>query len=378
MPSPAIFWDGYGLTGLGSGIAVHGRKLRAALLRLGLEPTTVVPFGELCDGRKLELQARGRLARTKLLWPGLVGRAMATLVGNRSGGTILHGLSNFNIPRGANLQGISRVLTVHDLIPLLLPREVAWTLSLQMAYLMPRAIAAADAIVCVSNWTARSVEERFPFARGKCVVIPNGIEATSGRLEQVPQQPEGWGDLLRLLTVARGETYKRLVPFLEVVRARGGSVRWTVVTDGAGWKAIESAASDLVGAGTVELRSNVPDGELTALFDRSDAYVQPSRLEGYCLPAATALARGKPVLYRMGSGMDEVVSAGCSVGVRETGDGLSGPAFVEAWLDGIERVSLLLKGEAFAHAAVAQWSSLPTWDHSARAHQKLYNDLASR
>jgi glycosyltransferase involved in cell wall biosynthesis len=370
-PSYSVVWDGYGLESAASGVGAYARALAAALRDLGVVPAVV---GGPAAARAAEGFARGfpwpdgegmlgRIRRSKPVWPELTGRRVREAVDGLARPVILHGLSNFNLPRRPLPPQVRTALTLHDLIPLMVPGEVSKASYWQLRALLPGAVARADLIVCVSQWTYRALAAAHPHAAARAVVIPNGMPALRGTIgdERRPGPP-------RLLYVARAEVYKRLPAFFEILRAGQGRWQGRLVTDAGGMELAKQWAVDLLGEGTLSVASALSRSEYEAEFDFADVYVQTSRLEGFCLPAADALAAGKPVVYEAGSGTDEVI--GTDVGVA-----LAKGASTRDWSAAVERALALGGASGYVESVRRHHAKAPSWKDAADALARAYTDL---
>lgn len=355
-----IYWDSYGILRGPSGIYVHARKLEEALSKNGIKVSILGPVA----GQGSFFQP---LLESKLVAPDLCFREF--LRQHEGGRAVYHGLSNFNLPVAGQLvrrfgrrRDVKFVLTVHDLIPLLAPPGgVSSSLRLQSAILLPRAIKAADAVVAVSEWTARTIVDRYPWAEGRITVIPNGFPP----VREDQRRGRRPGEPVRVLTVGRSENYKRHDLFFAVLEEARGALRGTLVTPGLPGGLV-ARAEELAARGALEVVVSPSAHELDEVYRRHDVYVQTSLFEGFCLPAAEAQASGIPVVFTSGSGIDEVV---CPVSGRPV------PASAPAaeWVSAILEVDFALSGKP---AALAAWvGSRPTWNDSAIALKTLYNSL---
>ncbi len=339
------------------------------MVQIGVRPAVIALPGspELAAGLDqvvlLDSVWGRHLSQSKPLWPLRVGKALAKALPASAPAVILHGLSNFNVPYRRGDPRIKRVVTVHDLIPLLDPSGVSKASHAQLDWLLPRALAAADQVVCVSQWTLTTVREKYPEIAGKCRVIANGCTTFVGGT------PRSVAENLSLLTVARGETYKQLDLLVQIVRSLGKNAAAILVTDAKGADLARKVGKDLLANGSLTLRSNLNTSELSKLYGSADVYLHPSRYEGYCLPAADALAHGCPVVYQTGSAIDEV--AGLDVGF-----GLSPGSSLSTWSDAVQRAAAFRRDPASAQRIAAHVGTLSTWKDAAAALKNLYYDLS--
>ena len=179
-----------------------------------------------------------------------------------------------------------------------------------------RTAAEADAIITISEFSAREIEELLPESRGRLHAIPLGISpdfrAASGR--EVVRLRETLG-LARpyLLAVGTIEPRKNL-PFLVDVFERLGADPATrdldlVVSGMPGWKCepILARFRDTPRADRVHYVRYVPDGALAALYTGAAAFVVGSRYEGFGFPPLEAMACGTPVVSSAGGSLPEVL-----------------------------------------------------------------------
>ena len=367
-----LYWDGYGLDAPNSGIFVHARNLASALGELGIKPILVGNdrsrdlFADLQSlSPVLRASERFVARRSKLGWSSGVGRAIVRHQHGKSGRVLVHGLSNFNIPRSTPAHW-RRILTIHDLIPFLAPKLVSRALLWQLRWLLPKAIAQADRIICVSEWTRQTLLRWKPECAEKVVVIPNGVAGPN--VARRHARMSMFGGRIELLFVGRFEPYKGHHWLVEWLQQTSLPLRLTVITDERGRAFWQRHAPKLLGEGKVKLLGNVFGDQLRDAYESADIYVSPSQFEGFCLPAVEALAAGTPVVYRAGSGIDEVAGSSVSVPVLDHES-------VDAWDHAVNEALLKLNRNDFDDMVGAHLASLPTWKDAANRLVNLYNEL---
>jgi glycosyltransferase involved in cell wall biosynthesis len=360
-----VFWDGYGMENPFSGVFVHARSLWEELHSRGLSPTILGEGSELQafwpQTKVASLPFSRGILPTKWGWSARSGLWLRRHRVSGGGPLIYHGLANWNVPLLWQ-PACRKVLTVHDLIPLLAPDSVSRAHYWQLKTLLPRAIQAADKIVCVSEWTRQTLAERYPVAREKSVVIPNAFPAIQ------PRRP-GRIDLSapRLLTVSRFEPYKNFDLIVRLLPRLPREYRWTVVTNAAGEGFLREALPAEVQEGRLIIKTRILTHEMGQLIGESHLYVHPSFLEGFCLPAAESLATGIGVVCVRGSGIDEVV--------EQRGRGLARQSSVEAWLEAIEVTLQESAREAWQYEHQAWLAARWTWKQAAEALVNVYDGL---
>lgn len=213
-----------------------------------------------------------------------------------------HPLPAFTPRLARGRQRIAQVITVHDLAFELLPECFDPRFARWASLTHRRAARRADAVIAVSQTTARDVRERWHVPAERIVVAPHGPgqwqarEIRSGRTERAPSVP-----LARpyLLYVGDDEPRKDL-PTLRAAH-RSLAAR------------LGDAAPDLVLAGRIagdpaagERIVVAPDrDQLLALMDGALALVHPALHEGVGLTPLEAMARGVPVVAARSPGITE-------------------------------------------------------------------------
>ena len=352
---PSIVWDGLGLSALHSGVGIHGQKLYASLGDKGCLPRVTMTTGAVVsyveESRRVYIDRGSRLMRITKLKPVFSNKSYLS-VGQDLGPVIYHGLSNFNLPQFVRRRRNDKfVLTLHDLIPLL-TRDTS-ALALQMRYLLPIALKRADRVICISNWTKDTLLNHFGAGfENKVVVIGNAFDAPRTRLATAS---------VDFLTVARGESYKRLDLVAEIAKSLGTKA-FHLVTDEAGARMINDRPANL------KVHTSISHGELQNLYGSAKCLIHPSKYEGWCLPASEALMAGAMVLFQSGSGIDEV----CSL-FRNKTLGMSADATLSAWVDAAK--ALLARAEAIGNDEVCIETSLPSWGDVALRTLNIYQSL---
>lgn len=386
MSGPRVFWDALGLSNPYSGIFEHGRELARALATLDVHPCLVATEETAQKWPQLDaaILARRWFLRSvfegKILWPIRVRAALEKHLKGQRERVILHGLSNLNLASwGSRGQKLVPVLTVHDMIPFLAPKSVSTSYGLQLRFAFPRALEVAERIICVSQWTRNTLVERFPRVSEKSVVIANGVAGfatpTAQNLEPGAlgnSSAEGYstnsGQRIRVLAVARGETYKRLELLAEILNRGRSLVDLHLVTDSKGSKIFTQA---LKFSGTdykFQIYKQISARVLDELFAKADVLVHTSLYEGFCLPAARAAAQCIPVIYTRGHALDEILD-------QRLGLALAPEEGADHWLEAIEFQRNRRRNPEYAQIVRSWLQNAPTWLDAAMATKSLYTEL---
>lgn len=197
------------------------------------------------------------------------------------------------------------------------PRALARrTLLAYMAWVERRVFCHAAAIVAVSQFSARQVRQRAPWAGHKIQVIPTGVDTSFF----VPPQHKGQvrqslgfavdGPLLlgvgRLVGVKQ---FDRLLRAFASAQRRGLGGQLVLAGDGPERPALERLAVALGVAERVHLAGYCDSQALRALMQAADLQVCSSAFENFSLAILEAFACGTPVLGTPGGGTPELVGA---------------------------------------------------------------------
>lgn len=352
MSKTTLLWEGYGLSNPFSGIGRHATQLNHALQEFGVQPILVHP--NLMS--HLQLPTLFHRPRVFGKWGHTGGRRAFVDSLTLAEPIVTHGLSNFNV---LDRQDSLRVLTIHDLIPLLNPSKSLY--SLQMAHFLPKAVQIADRIICVSLWTLESCKKFFPQFQDKFVYIPNGVS-------QINIVPRGTLEFTRLLVVSRWEQYKgfpKIISILRQLDRKNTSTDW--VTNQKGYLWLKRSGGDLLDSGKIRVHIELGDDSLANLYKQATMLLHCSDYEGYCLPASEAMSYGVPVLYLKGSGIDEVVATG-GIGMKQShtpGD----------WCDAINEVAD--HSSRWQKQVATEFRKKPSWSDVAKATLSVYNGFSS-
>jgi glycosyltransferase involved in cell wall biosynthesis len=200
---------------------------------------------------------------------------------------------------------IARVVTIHDLVWRRYPETMLAKNLLLERVLMGPSIAAADRVICVSEFTASEVSHYYPSAAAKCAVIHEAADQSvpSGRL------PAGVPDSY-LLFVGTLEPRKNL-PRLLRAYARlkdDAAVPPLVIAGGGGWgkEDLPQLIRSLGLEQRVVLCGYVSEEQLQGLYAGARCLLLPSLYEGFGLPMVEAMRHGVPVIAASAGSLPEV------------------------------------------------------------------------
>lgn len=209
--------------------------------------------------------------------------------------------ANYFLPRLHAAVARRRVITIHDLtfkrFPELLQKETLENLDRQML----REVAAADAIVCVSESTRRDLLRYYDVDPARAFAIHSGLgtPATAEPLDGLPARY-----ILFVSTIEPRKDLGTLIDAYERLRDSDAYDGSLVVVGKVGWKA-ESLVPRLRARGIVHL-DYLRAPQLATVYERAEAFVFPSIYEGFGFPLLEAMARGVPSIAARSSSLPEI------------------------------------------------------------------------
>ena len=206
---------------------------------------------------------------------------------------------NYFLPRLHAAIAKRRVITIHDLTykrhPELLQKETLHNLEVHMA----REIAAADAIICVSESTRRDLLRYYQVDPSRAITIHSGL-APRDAYAPFDGLPSRY-----ILFVSTIEPRKNLGVLLDAFeRMRGDYDGSLVIVGKVGWKS-EDIVPRLRGERVVHL-DYVDAPRLATVFRDAEAFVMPSIYEGFGFPLLEAMHHGVPSIAARSSSLPEI------------------------------------------------------------------------
>jgi glycosyltransferase involved in cell wall biosynthesis len=301
-----------------------------------------------------------------------------------------HRIERFALPwelRGANLDVLHspdfipapgpwrKVITVHDLAYLRMP----WLLTRQSRRYyggIRKAVVQADAIIAVSEATARDLQELVDVPATKVQVIHEAADA-----DLAPMSREEAARAVRqryaieppyVLFVGTIEPRKNLPTLIEAVGLlrREMPVR-LVVAGRRGWlsEPVFDTVRRLAAADGVAFLGEVRPAELRSLYCAAEVLALPSLYEGFGLPPLEAMACGTPAVVSNVPALAEVVG---DAGVLVQPDNPEDIANGLAWVIGNPAFRSTLVERGLARAASFSWEraareTLAVYERAAQA-----------
>ncbi|MFZ4497748.1 MAG: glycosyltransferase family 4 protein [Candidatus Nanopelagicales bacterium] len=210
--------------------------------------------------------------------------------------------NTFYLPHGlAGYPKARRVVTVHDMIPELLPKSRR---RLDFITLKKRYVMSADHVICVSEATRNDMLRVYGDIKAPISVVHHGVDPIFR-----PGDPRvaGLPDRYLLFVGNRGQ-YKDanvLLNAFAAVRETADGVA-LVFTGGGLFTRAERMHHQELGIVDRVMQVSLKDTSMSGAYGNALMCVFPSRFEGFGLPALEAMACGTPALLAQGSSLPEV------------------------------------------------------------------------
>jgi len=308
---PRIGVDARPLCHPGTGIYRYTRELLLRMCRRGGEWFLYSPQHYAVDGLDLPNVHHRSAAVPSALRAGQLAHLLFPLWARRDRVQVFWG-PRHQLPLLS--REVRTALTIHDLVWKDYGATMRFPGRQIENFFTPRALARADAIAVVSQFTGHRLEHYFPQCASRVTVVPNASMLAGEDPAGEPAAPGAY-----FLFVGTLEPRKNLPRLLRAYRRYtqdSPRARGLKIVGGGGWggEDIAGLVRELGLAQQVELLGRVDDAALRGLYRGAYALLMPSLYEGFGLPVVEALSLGIPVIVSRDSAMAEVAgSAGLCV-----------------------------------------------------------------
>jgi glycosyltransferase involved in cell wall biosynthesis len=292
----------------------------------------------------------------------------------RLGVDVFHS-TNYMMPL-AGCGRVRRVVTVHDMIPLLFPQHTPRALKTRLLPLykglMHEVARRADLVIAVSESTRRDILRVLGAPRGeerRVVVIPEAASPDYSPPDPRPSPLSSPSPLI--LFVGRRDPYKNLELLIRAfgeLRERGVQARLRVIGSPDNRYPEAPRLAERLGLQPfIEWTGYVPPGDLVGAYQAADVYVLPSLYEGFGLTVLEAMACGTPVICSGTSSLPEVAGDAAI---------LLDPSDRAAWVDALGRVLTDKDLAADLSARGLRRAAEFSWERTAEMTVRAYDAVA--
>jgi glycosyltransferase involved in cell wall biosynthesis len=228
----------------------------------------------------------------------------------------------------------------------------------------------ADAITCVSHYTASCVKKKFPSYKDKVVVVPHGTTL----MEEPDQQFTANIQKPFWLTFGHRahKNVELILKALNVLNKSKPNQCHNLIVVGGGIyidKVLVPMAKNLDVSNQIHFVSNINQGQLSALYKECVGLIFVSKYEGF----------GLPILEAMGSGAPVIGSNVCSIPeiIKEAGEIVD----VNDYNSLAEKMDIILTSSDRRNELIKsgyQRASDYSWENSAKMSYSVYKKLLNR
>lgn len=270
--------------------------------------------------------------------------------------------NTFYLPHGlAGYPGAKRVVTVHDMIPELMPKTRR---RLDFVTLKKRYVMSADHVICVSEFTREDLVRTYGPIRAPISVVNHGVDPG---FQPGVARPAELPDRYVLFVGNRGQ-YKDAAVLMRAFAAIA-----KVETDlsllfvgGGVFSGEEHGMLRDLGIQDRVRQSSLPDGQMPGAYGNALMCVFPSRFEGFGLPALEAMACGTPTILARATSLPEV--GGNAAAYFTPGDDRELAAVMTAFVDDEGR------RDEYRRAGIERARKF-TWRHAAEETAAIYRSV---
>ena len=227
----------------------------------------------------------------------------------RDGVQIFHGLSG-ELPIGIRKSGIKSIVTIHDLIFLRHPEFYNWMDTKIYAWKFRQTIREADHIIAISECTKRDIIELGQVDARRISVIYQSFSprfSTNVHPSAIAKVRHQYG-LTAPFILSVGSIEERKNIGLAIHALSHLPEHRHLVSIGKQTDYSRKMQKEIWDSGLgmrVHLLHGIDDAQLNVLYHAAEAFVYPSRYEGFGIPIVEAISCGLPVVACTGSCLEE-------------------------------------------------------------------------
>lgn len=219
---------------------------------------------------------------------------------------------NFNVPL---IKLCPYVVTIHDLIYLLYPKDSPSYLSFCYArFMLRKAVHLADIVITDSEYSRRDIIHYLKVLEKKVSVIPAGVGNGFKPMDKTPARAkiERKYNIKRdfILYVGNHHYHKNISALIDAYsRLKEKSFYNLVIAGKRSWrtKELEQKVKKRKLQGDIIFTDFIPEGDLPWFYNAATCFVFPSLYEGFGLPPLEAMACGVPVIASNKGSLPEIL-----------------------------------------------------------------------
>lgn len=213
-----------------------------------------------------------------------------------------------------------KIVTIHDLIPYIMPETVGNGYLMKFLNQIPQIIGLSDAIITVSDCSKKDILKFFPIDESKIFVIPLAADENFKPLDKEKCRSELASkyniNKPYILYIGGFSSRKNvaalITAFSKLIKKLPKEYVLVLVGD---YNAEGNSLLKLISTLNIEdkviLTGKVPETDLPILYNGSKLFVYPSVYEGFGLPPLEAMSCGVPVITSRTSSIPEVTGDSC-------------------------------------------------------------------
>lgn len=211
--------------------------------------------------------------------------------------------NTFYLPHGlAPTRGAKRIVTVHDMIPELMPQTRR---RLDLLTMKRRYVESADHVICVSEATRDDLRKVYGHINAPVTVVHHGVDP---RFRPGVPKIDGLPEKYVLFVGNRGQYKDADVLFAAFAELKKFDALMLVCAGGGQFTKDEIQRFRQLGISNRVLHLELNDDAMASAFSNAELFVFPSRFEGFGLPAIEAMACGTPTVLAAATSLPEVGS----------------------------------------------------------------------
>lgn len=269
------------------------------------------------------------------------------------------------------------VLTVHDLVGRLFPKNLPPISRVYWAFWLPFSVRFASHIITVSEHTRLDLTRLLRIPESRLTLIPHGIstrfrpaviDSSFNTLKEKYRLPGKY--ILFVSTLEPRKGLDVLVKSFFQLRSSFPGIK-LVIAGKPGWymKRLLSGAEAHRMEKDIVFTGHVEDKDLPALYSAAELFVFPSRYEGFGFPVLEAMACGTPVVCTNSASLPEVTGDAACLVPAEDSETLT-QAMGEVLAD--TRLRQKMKNRGLEQAAQF------TWEEAARQTVRVYKTVLEK